>query len=33
MATAMTGKFFPWRGRVLTAADVLNLEVRKKTLI
>jgi hypothetical protein len=22
MAMAMTGKFFPWRGRVLTEADL-----------
>ena len=27
MATAMTGKFSPWQGRVLTEADVLNLEM------
>jgi len=27
MATALTGKFVPWRGCVLTAADVLNLEM------
>jgi len=26
MATAMTGKFVPWQGRVLTEADLRNLE-------
>ena len=27
MATALTGKLVPWQGRVLTAVDVLNLEM------
>jgi len=26
MATAMTGKLFPWQGRVLTEADLRNSE-------
>ncbi len=26
MATAMTGKFVPWQGRVLTEAGLRNLE-------
>jgi len=30
MATAMTGKFFPWRGRVLTEADLRNSEQLKQ---
>jgi hypothetical protein len=32
MATALTGRFVPWRGRVLTVADVLNLEMLEKNL-
>src|SRR5437667_11638260 len=27
IATALTGKLVPWQGRVLTAVDVLNLEM------
>ncbi len=30
MATAMTGEFFAWQGRVLTETDVLNLEMPKQ---
>jgi len=31
MATAMTGKFVPWQGRVLTEADVWNPEGPEQT--
>ncbi len=31
MATAMTGKFVAWQGRVLTKADLQNPQGRNKT--
>ncbi len=31
MATAMTGRFVPWQGRVLTEADLQNPQGRNKT--